>query len=287
MKILTLDIGGTAVKYGLFCNRSEESARFGQFPVLENGIEAILAKICDFARQHRPDFISVSAPGPFDFESGTSRMQHKLPSLYRVSLRRELQKVLPRVGLCFVHDSVAFAVGAMHARPALQKESFAAVMLGTGLGYLFVQGGKACLNSDESPAYSLWNQPFSGGITEDFVSTRALLKSGRLLGFSAENVYELAQIAQNGEEAVRAIFSEYGRNLAIALSGTPDFEQTQEVVIGGQISRSWNLMQSGFESVCPKKYTVLANPAECALWGLYDCAVFGKDQFFEILEESR
>ena len=79
MKILALDIGGTAVKYGMF---QDNNLKFGQFPVKDtDGNENIPKSICSFSKEHMPDVIAISTPGPFDFETGTSMMTHKLLSM--------------------------------------------------------------------------------------------------------------------------------------------------------------------------------------------------------------
>ena len=283
MKILTLDIGGTAVKYGIF---RDDATDYGQFPVIGNGVENIPKKICYFALKHNPDFISLSSPGPFDFKTGTSYMQHKLKSMYRVSLYEELRRVLPKVNLCFVHDSAAFAIGAMHELTSLKTKCFAAIMLGTGLGYIYSEGGKVYLNPSQSPLFSLWNKKFKDGITEDYVSTRALIRESNECGFFGKSVYQLAEIARNGESKLLRIFSNYGENLGLSISQSDNYDRTEVIVIGGQISRSWDIIKPGFERTCKKDTTIIKNPAECALIGLYDCAVNGKEPYCKIMGES-
>ena len=97
MKILALDIGGTAVKYGVFHDGTEQ---LGQFSVKdENGNEAILQNVSAFCSETAADYVAVSTPGPFEYETGTSRMQHKLHSLYGISLKDTLKKILPALVL--------------------------------------------------------------------------------------------------------------------------------------------------------------------------------------------
>lgn len=284
MKILTLDIGGTAVKYGIFEN---EKANFGQFPVFENGIENIPKRICDFVIRQGPDFVSLSSPGPFDFETGTSCMQHKLKSMYGISLYNEIKSVLPDIKLCFVHDSTAFAIGAMQELPYLKDKTFAAVMLGTGLGFAYAESGKVFLNSLQTPFYSLWNKSYKDGITEDYVSTRAIVAAGSKCGFPDKSVREMAECAGNGEKGLQKVFFDYGVNLGLCISEFENYNKIENIVIGGQISLSWNIIKPGFESVCEKQYEIIRNPAECALLGLYDCAINGKASYCKILEEAK
>lgn len=283
MKILALDIGGTAVKYGLFQDNNKE---FGQFPVRDSqGNENIPESICSFSKEHMPDLIAVSTPGPFDFETGTSLMTHKLTSMYNVSLKELFKKELPTAEIIFVHDSTAFAVGVLNKMPDLKEEKFAAVMLGTGLGYIYVQKGRALLNKRQTPLHPLWNRSFLDGTSEDYVSTRAILKKCEKLGFSGLSIKELAEVARGGDKALKDVFYNYGKHLGMCMEMASLADGFSEIVIGGQISRSWDLMKDGFESKCNIKYTIIDNPESCALYGLFDCAENGKEKYYTICEE--
>jgi glucokinase len=283
MRILALDIGGTAVKYGLF---EDKDVFYGQFSVKdEQDQENIPKSICNFALEHAPDCIAISAPGPFDFETGTGLMTHKLLSLYKISLKEELHKVLPNTKTLFVHDSTAFAIGVMNKYPNLKQVNFAVVMLGTGLGYTCINDGKVILNKNQTPLHPLWNRPFKDGKSEDYVSTKALLTEALTLGYKLNNIKDMATIARDKDKAVLKIFQNYGANLGLCIKNAMSADSFSEVVIGGQISRSWDLMQESFEKECNIKYTIIDDPVSCAVNGLYDCALNGKDIFCKICEE--
>ncbi len=283
MKILTLDIGGTAVKYGLF---QENNKEFGQFPVKDSlGNENIPESICSFSKEHMPHVIAVSTPGPFDFETGTSLMTHKLTSMYNVSLKDLFKKEIPTAEILFVHDSTAFAVGVLNKMPHLKEKKLAAVMLGTGLGYIYVNNGKALLNKRYTPLHPLWNRSFLDGTSEDYVSTRAILRECEELGFSGISIKELAETARGGNKALQDVFYNYGKHLGMCMEMASEADDFSEIVIGGQISRSWDLFKDGFESECKLQYSIIDNPESCALYGLFDCAKNGKEKYYTICEE--
>ncbi len=283
MKILALDIGGTAVKYGLF---QENNKEFGQFPVKDSlGNENIPESICSFSKEHMPDMIAISTPGPFDFETGTSLMTHKLISMYNVSLKELLKNELPKAEILFVHDSTAFAIGVLNKIPYLKEKKFVAVMLGTGLGYTYVQSGKVLLNKRQTPLHPLWNRSFLDGTAEDYVSTRAVLKQCEELGFSGLSIKELAETARGGDKPLQDVFYNYGKHLGMCMEMASLADDFSKIVIGGQISRSWDLMKNGFESECKLQYSIIDNPESCALYGLLDCAKNGKEKYYTISEE--
>ena len=51
----------------------------------------------------------------------------------------------------------------------------------------------------------------------------------------------------------------------------------KELVIGGQVSLSWDLMKSGFEKRCNIPYHTTINPTTTALYGIKYCAEQGKE----------
>ena len=283
MKILTLDIGGTAVKYGLF---QDNNIKFGQFPVKDtDGNENIPESICSFSKEHMPEVIAISTPGPFDFETGTSLMTHKLLSMHNVCLKDKLQKTVPSAKVLFVHDSTAFAIGVLSEYPELKEKDIAVIMLGTGLGYSFLEKGKALLNKNQTPLHPLWNRPFKDGTSEDYVSTRVLISEAEKFGFGADNVRDISIAARNGDEKLLKVFYYYGKNLGLCVMNAQEKDDFSEVVIGGQISRSWDLMKDGFESECRISYRIVENPERCALYGLSACAENGKEKYYKICEE--
>lgn len=275
MKILALDIGGTAVKYGIAQNHE---ILFGQFPVREpNGRENIPERIGSFAQKYMPDSVAVSVPGPFDFETGTSLMTHKLPSMYKICMKEKLKRVLPSAEITFMHDSTAFTIGVLNRKPELKREDIAVLMLGTGLGYSLVRKGEILLNKNGSPLRSLWNQPFSNGTVEDFISAKTLISEARKCGFCAGSVRDMADAARNGNRELYDVFFRYGKNLGICVTDAKKEDRFSEIVIGGQISRSFDLIVSGFESTCKTKYSLTDEPDKCAVFGLIEYARNGKE----------
>ncbi len=282
MKILAIDIGGTAVKYGIFHNNE---TLFGQFSVKQSdGSENIPISLCSFAKKHKPDVVAVSTPGPFDYETGTSLMIHKLPSIYNVSLKDKLKVVLPNTNSFFVHDSTSFAVGVLKEKTELADKRFAVVMLGTGLGYSVAENGKVLLNKQQTPLHPLWNRKFLDGISEDYVSTRALLANSNNCGIEAENVKTIADMAKEGNKELVEVFYHYGKHLGMCIQEARKVDSFFNVVFGGQITKSWDLIKKGFESECNIEYSMIDDPATCALIGLRECSIYGKDNYYVISE---
>lgn len=271
MKILALDIGGTAVKYGVFHSGEEH---LGQFAVKdEDGKEGIVSSLLDFCGEIEPDFLAVSTPGPFDYTTGTSLMKHKLHTLFGVCLKDLLAQRFPQMQVCFMNDATAFALGVLEEKPELKARDVACVMLGTGLGYANVRCGVIQLNDSQTPASPMWNMPFLDGIAEDYVSTRALLNAAGGHGFAFTNIKDMADEARRGNRKLAGVFYDFGWYLGLCLEQKRTDDRFDEVVIGGQISKSFDLMKDGFESATTLPFSLVQDTATCALYGLYGFAV--------------
>ena len=278
MRTVVFDIGGTALKYGVF---DENGFLAAQFSVADEG-DSLPERLCATAQTYAADRVAVSAPGPFDFESGTGQMRHKLASLYGVSLRERFAAVLPGVPVVFVHDLTAFAAGVLARWPELGGQPFACATLGTGLGYAVVSGGKVLLNDRQTPYRPLWNCPYEDGICEDYVSAAAFLREAERMGYAFDSVKALANEAEN-EPRLQAVFDAVGRHFGTCIRQAQARDRFAVLVIGGQIARAFGRMRAAFESVCTVPYRVVDDPSTCALRGLYAIAERGKDAFGRIM----
>jgi len=277
MKILALDIGGTAVKYGLF----GKDTIFGEFLVKDrDGTERLPEKIMEFLSKHNADCIGICAPGPFDFETGTGLMEHKLKSLYKVSLRDMIKQQFPNVKLFFVHDSTAFILGEICNNPELSAENISGIMLGTGLGYVHSVNGKVEINEMETPLNPLWNKPYKGGIAENYVSATAIINKALAEGFCFKGVKEIAVAARQGNLQLLQIFAETGSQLGELMEIKKKEDSFDRIIIGGQVSGAWDLMKDGFERNCKIPYILATQPAKNPLYGIKYCVENGKENIY-------
>ena len=278
MKLLALDIGGTAVKYGIFGHKNE----FGEFSVKDgDGVERLPEKIVEFIGAHKADQIGISAPGPFDFESGTGLMEHKLRSLYKISLKDRIKTCFPDTEVFFIHDATAFILGGIYNDPRLSKKDVSGVMLGTGLGYVHSVDGTVEVNKNRTPLNPLWSRPYRDGIAENYVSATAIINKARTKGYSFDGVKEIADAARQGNQELLEIFFETGEQLGELLCAKQKEDGFERLLIGGQVSRAWDLMRQGFERICLIPYDIVNDPSTCPIWGIKYCAEIGMDSIYK------
>ncbi len=276
MKTVAIDIGGTEIKYGVF----DETETFGKFAVADSsGKEDVPGSLCDFLRKTAPDRIGISAPGPFDFVGGISHMKQKLHSMYGVSLVDEIKKAGITAEPVFIHDATAFMLGVMEQFPALENEGFVGVMLGTGLGFTESIGGKVLINEKETPLNPLWSKPYKNGICEEYVSATAIKKRAEKIGFENLSVKELADMARGGNEKLQSLFYDVGCDLGEMMNEHNKNRRT--IIMGGQVSLSWELMKDGFEKCCSIPLYTVENPTTCAIYGILRALKSGKENCYQ------
>lgn len=185
-----------------------------------------------------PKKIGIAMPGPFDYENGISliRNQNKYDSLYGVDVRRLLAESLQmnETDILFKNDAACFLQGEALGGAAKGFNHVIGLTLGTGLG------SAKCVHGVAHDA-DLWHSPFLDGIAEDYLSGRWLVKRFyEITGQTVENVKALTRLKSNDNPKAQ-VFKEFGKNLALFLSGLILSQKPQAVVLGGNISKAYAL----------------------------------------------
>ncbi len=216
----------------------------------------------------------LAMPGPFDYENGISKMQHKLQSLYEVDLKSGLATRFhwPPSQIRFVNDAAAFTLGEAGAGAAKDQPRAIGITLGTGIGCAFSTNGHIATPSDQlngdpgvPPGGEIWNLPYADSTVEEFVSTRFLRRQyQQLTGLEAE-VSSIADAAKGTQPCpnldetglpkspssavpapdpkdahcrARQAFADFGRNLALVLNQHCAAFHPDIIVLGGGIARA-------------------------------------------------
>lgn len=261
--ILAIDAGGTFFKSGLVNAAGEivEHTRIscpvnsaGQADAVRAAYHTLIARQLDNARTlgQMIKAVGVDTPGPFDYQEGKSLMRHKFPALYGIPLRPWIQEAAGKLPVCFLHDSTAFLLGE-YWKGGLQREGNAAgVMLGTGLGFAYMQNGEVQLNPQGGPGFSLYTVPYRDGAAEDYVSRRGIINRYLERVPQAEShidVADIARLAREGSAPALAAMKETGRMLGEILLPVLKEKQCRRLVVGGQISKAYPLFGPDLEKV--------------------------------------
>jgi glucokinase len=198
--------------------------------------------------------IGFAMPGPFDYVKGICLIRGvpKYEKLYGINVGKAISSALGLPCDCYVrfmNDASSFAVGEAWAGKAEVYKKMMAITLGTGFGSAFVDDRIPVVEGDTVPKMGcVYYLPFGSGIADDYFSTRWF--TGRYLevtGKEAEGVKEVALEAVR-QPSVHSIFSEFGTNLGSFLAPWLIRFGAEILVIGGNISHSWDLFGPAFES---------------------------------------
>jgi glucokinase len=212
---------------------------------------AAIARAAQVARIDGVDRLGLAVPGPFDYEHGICTIEGvgKLDSLRGVDLRQELAAVLELEPdrIRFLNDAEAFTRGEVWLGAARGYDRVIGVTLGTGLGSAFLDRGTAVRTGDAvPPGGELYPEQFRGAPVEDRLSRRGILAR---FGRPELDVVDIAALAHEGDAQAQDVFNEFGSELAEFLTPWVFSYAADRVVIGGSISRAWDLVAAALESL--------------------------------------
>ncbi len=202
-------------------------------------------------------------PGPFDYDRGIALFDGvgKFASLYGVDMRGRLAERLrvPAEHVRFTNDADAFLLGAWAGGSIEGHARCMALTLGTGIGCSFAVDGRLVPEAENvipgGRAHFLF---CAGRPLEDVVSTRAIVAAyGAATGRSVDGVKEVADRARRGEPAARSTLDDAMMGLGRTIRPFLDRFGATAVVVGGSISRSWDVIEGplrrglGYEATGP------------------------------------
>lgn len=256
---LLFDVGGTFLKAlvadstGRLIPESEYSVPMpsdGSRQEIVGALTTAVVRGADFAKQQglRLTGLGIDFPGPFDYNAGVPRMDHKFQAVYGENLK-ELLQAMPEIGadvpVRFMHDVNAALLGELEYGKGRGCANVALVTLGTGLGFACCLNGEIQTSELGSPRISIFKRPYLDGILEDYVSKRGFTRlyekycaDGSAAGIT---VAEIAAKAFDGDEAARKAFAEAGQILGEAIAPILAENAIERLLLGGQISKSFEL----------------------------------------------
>ena len=257
---LTIDAGGTYLKSAVIDGEGEvldgspmtvkSNSGGSKEKILYAFREIILKalKIIDI-RGIKLKGIGVAFPGPFDYLNGVPQMEHKFINIYGIKLReffREIPGVSQDIPISFINDAHAVLSGELWKGNAQGFSNAAVVTIGTGLGFAFSKDGIVQCNSWGGPPVTIFRLHYKDGILEDFTARRGFLKIySEISGNNIEglDVSDLGEWADAGDENSIMTFHEVAGILAKSIHNILIERDIQCLLLGGQISRSFQHMK--------------------------------------------
>lgn len=251
--ILTIDIGGTNIKYGL-CNESGNIQQKGEYPTLDT-VDKIVQSICDLPFEYTG--IAISMPGILNENHSKAFITGKLAFLSNYPLKKRLEEIkdckvtIENDGRCATWAELGYG-NLINSKNAL------VVVLGTyiGMGIVIdhkVYEGSHLLAGEYSDAHMDTEKTFKNTMAAYFG------KDGleRATGLTGKELFNNLD-----DEKVYAGFDQYCQNLAWMLSNTQLLLDVDTILIGGGISAQSKLIECIKENVRGLKqwFPTLENP---------------------------
>lgn len=222
--------------------------------------------------------IGIAFPGPFDYINGVPQMEHKFINIYGIKLRdffHDISGISPDIPIGFINDAHAVLCGEIWKGNAQGFPNAAVVTLGTGLGFAFSKDGIVQCNRLGGPLITIFRLPYKDGILEDFTARRGFLKIySEISGKKIEgiDVSDLGKWADEGDRNSIRTFREVGIILAEAIHNILIDNNIQCLLLGGQISRSFqhmeeSLTQGLIDVECLKKISMVKSIENAPLLG--------------------
>lgn len=179
--------------------------------------------------------IGIAMPGPFEYESGISRIKgfDKYDSLYGLNIKELLADrigINPR-SIRLKNDAACFLDGELFAGAAIDADEVLGITLGTGFGTAFGRCGVATDAELSATA-------FLDSRAEDYFSTRWFIKTAKMIGnVDIHGVMDLCR--PDREELAQKIFDTFSENLALFFKlFLQQYRYPDLVVIGGNIAQA-------------------------------------------------
>ncbi len=279
--ILAIDAGGTSFKSVLVSETGDVYAdSFLQVPANASGAKqdiigsyhTIIRRALAYTNERdiAINGMGISTPGPFDYEHGTSLMEHKFQAIQGMPLRERfygeglLSENLPIV---FQQDVHSFLLGEHWTGAVKGVDNAAAITLGTGLGFGVMVDGHILDNGSGGPHCVVYNRAYQDGILEDRISRRGIIAAYQQStnGEAGDiDVHDIANKARQDTNSVAAnVLTETGQILGDELALLLSEYKVTHVVFGGQISRSFDLFGPAFvEALQNKGHSIQAAPGQ-------------------------
>lgn len=257
LQVIALDLGGTSLKGALVDENGAIGARDQQSTVGadRDGIVSAIVTMIKKLQGEGGDIagVGLGMPGPLDPFSGVVHVTPNLPFKEPFHMREVLEK---ETGFRVLvnNDANLAALGEWWKGAAAGTRNAVILTLGTGIGGGLIIEEKLFMGSKGFGAELghitiASDGPACGcgaayGCFEALASGTAIIRAAQEeVSQKIDNAEAVAKLAQEGNEAARAIWDDEGKWLGIAIANYLNIFNPDVVIIGGAIAGAWSLFE--------------------------------------------
>ncbi len=237
---LTIDIGGTDIKYGII-DKTNTFLKKASLPTKSNDsgnkiINQVLSLYTELKETFLISGISISAAGVIDTK--TTQVLSATDTIKNYSglnFRQEIQKHFPNILVSVENDVNCMALYETHYGNAKGYNSVVAMTIGTGIGGSIVIDNKLYHGSIYSAGE--WGRMIIGDDTfEKQASTAALVRSAQTFEPSIKNGIDVFKFYDQNNLNIRKCVDEFFSTLATGITNIVYTLNPDVFVIGGGIT---------------------------------------------------
>lgn len=270
MNYLTLDIGGSSIKYALI-NKDGEFVEKGSTIAPRESIEQFVTVIGELYDKYADQILgmAISMPGAIDPVKGFAYTGGAYTYIKDMDIVKILQERCP-LPITIGNDAKCAANAEVGFGSLKDVDDAAVIILGTGIGGCIVQNGKVHIGKHFSSGEFSWmrtNGEDGNNFDYAWASTNGipgLLKAiqtsvGTDEKFTGKEIFEMANA---GDEKVLAGLDKFCKHLAVQIYNLQALFDPEKIAIGGGISAQpllfelvdkhiEEMYQTGIKSVSP------------------------------------
>ena len=240
--VLGVDLGGTAIKLGLFSLEGEllaEHQRPTPQPATPGSVcVALVEAISSLDPDQRASVVGIGLPGPMDAEGRVARICINLPGWEEVPLAAWLEPRLKR-RVTLANDGNCALVGEAWKGAALGSSDVVLLTLGTGVGGGVMLGGRLFTGHNGAAAEPGLITLFPDGPDCNSGNRGSLEQFASITGLkrlSGAEPSSLALAASHGDAEARKYWERYGQLLGTGISSLVYMFTPQLVLVGGGLA---------------------------------------------------
>ncbi|WP_160676856.1 ROK family protein [Clostridium sp. C8-1-8] len=251
MHILTFDIGGTAVKYGVL-DRSGNIHEKGRFKTPSDDIDALISKIVEVKDSYKDKYefegIAMSCPGAVDDITGVIGGASAVPCIHGFDIKKKIKEATGLSNIRMDNDANCAALAEVWIGAAENNKDVLFVILGSGVGGAVIKDKKihkgANLHGGEF-GYMIISEDYA---TLSTVATPVHMANSyaKVKGLSEGSIdsEQVFKLAEAGDELALQAIKNFYKNIAIGIYNIQYVYDPEVIIIGGGISVREELLQN-------------------------------------------
>lgn len=237
---LTLDIGGTDLKYGVI-NSNEELVTKGLTPT--NGhlgalllMDTIRGLFKSLSNDYKLDGVAISTTGGIDDDTNVLFENLSIKDYDKINFRNELKDL--GVPIAVENDVNSMGLCENSLVPGHDNMScLLAMTVGTGIGGAIFIDNK--LHKGFAYTAGEWGKTYvtaDGKSYEDMASVSGLVRRAKLVNNTINNGLDVFNLFDNGDKDITKVVNEFYDNLAYGIANLVYTLNPDHIVIGGGVT---------------------------------------------------